>query len=370
MTQRERTLAFLLLPPLLLFAGGFFAYQLWLEPLRSREKQLVDVAAEIADKEVILKKHLDKKKELDRYKPISLPVETDLAGREYSEELTQLLRESGFDAGTFSITPKVDNKSVPTLGKNKPVYTRLIYTLTAKGELAAVVDFMHRFYKVRLLHQIRNLTLRRPIQSGGANRSNELDVTMTVEALVLDNAEARKTLLPEKTPELPPLLAAEERNYAAIPGKDIFFGPPPPAAPPRAPSATDFAQFIKFDGFTANGSGQTVTLFDAYNKQEVTIRPRADGDGYRVEVYYSVGSRQRSLRSGRTLDVMDEYGELQHRWLVLRVTEREIYLQDEDSYYVVRIGQWLSEMTKLTTEEAAGLGLIAAKPAPSAGKDK
>lgn len=81
MTQRERTLAFLLLPPLLLFAGGFFAYQLWLEPLRSREKQLVDVAAEIADKEVILKKHLDKKKELDRYKPISLPVETDLAGR-------------------------------------------------------------------------------------------------------------------------------------------------------------------------------------------------------------------------------------------------------------------------------------------------
>lgn len=102
----------------------------------------------------------------------------------------------------------------------------------------------------------------------------------------------------------------------------------------------------------------------------MTIRPRADGDGYRVEVYYSVGSRQRSLRSGRTLDVMDEYGELQHRWLVLRVTEREIYLQDEDSYYVVRIGQWLSEMTKLTTEEAAGLGLIAAKPAPSAGKDK
>lgn len=146
--------------------------------------------------------------------------------------MTQLLRESGFDAGTFSITPKVDNKSVPTLGKNKPVYTRLIYTLTAKGELAAVVDFMHRFYKVRLLHQIRNLTLRRPIQSGGANRSNELDVTMTVEALVLDNAEARKTLLPEKTPELPPLLAAEERNYAAIPGKDIFFGPPPPAARP------------------------------------------------------------------------------------------------------------------------------------------
>jgi len=363
MTQRERTLAFLLLPPLLLFGGGFLVYQLWIEPLRQRDNQIQTLEHDIDDKWNTVKRIKEKKKELDRLKPASLPADADLARREYEEELSKLLRNSGFEAGTFSVTPKpIDSKTSPTLAKNKPpIFIRLVFTIQAKGELLSLVQFMEKFYSKRLLHQIRNFTLQRPI-TADRNRPNEIDVNMTIEALVLDVAQQRKSLHPEKEPDMPAMLAGGERTYGMIAGKDIFFGPPPPAVAVERPrSSIDFAQFIKFVSFSESDDLPVLTLMDAYNNNEILIRPRADGEGYRVDVMYVLNGRKRPLRSGRTLDIMDERGELQHRWLVLKISEREIFMQDEDDYYVLHIGQRLSDMAKLSTEEATGLGLIPAK---------
>jgi hypothetical protein len=374
MTQRERTLAFLLLPPLLLFGGGFLVYQLWIEPLRQRDNQIQALEGEIEEKWAALKKLREKKKELERIKPASLPHDADLARREYEEELSKLLRTSGFEAGTFSVTPKpIDSKTSPTLAKNKPpIFNRLIFTIQAKGDLLSLVQFMEKFYSNRLLHQIRNFTLQRPI-TADRNRPNELDINMTIEALVLDVAQQRKTLHPEKEPEIPMMLAGGERTYGMIAGKDMFFGPPPPvvAAPERPRSSIDFAQFVKFVSYSeSEDTPPVITLMDAYNNNEIIIRPRADGDGYRVDVMYMLNNRKRTLRSGRSLDIMDERGELQHRWLILKISEREIFMQDEDDYYVLHIGQRLSDMAKLTTEEAAELGLIPPKAADKDEKDK
>lgn len=373
MTKRERTMALILLPPLLLFGGWFLAYQLWFEPLRLKDQRIRDIETEIQEKNASIKKALDKKKELEKLKPASLPFDADLARREYEDEISKLLRQSGFEAGSFSVTPKpIDTKTSPTLAKNKPpIFNRLVYTVQAKGELLNVVEFMEKFYKVRLLHQIRNFNLQRPV-TPDRNRANELDVSMTIEALVLDVAEHRKTLKPEKEPDLADVLAGGERTYGMIAGKDLFFGPPPPAptTPERPRSTTDFAQFIKFVSFTDSEQSPVITMMDAYNNQEISIRPRADGDGYRVEVTYLLNGRKRTLRSGRTIDILDERGELQHRWLVLKVSEREVFLQDEDEYFVVHIGNRLSEMVKLSTEEATGLGLIPPKAAEGDTKPK
>ena len=47
---------------------------------------------------------------------------------------------------------------------------------------------------------------------------------LTIEALVLEGAENRKTLLPSENVQKE-ILAKSSRNYAAIAGKNIFLGP-------------------------------------------------------------------------------------------------------------------------------------------------
>ncbi len=366
MTKRERTLAFLLLPPMLLLGTGVLAHQLWWDPMRSKEQRMMTMRSDIEDKKVTMAKAIDRKKAMDLYRIISLPRDVDLARLKYEEQLSSMIREAGFDAATITIQPKPpDTKSGPVVVKGQPpVYTRLEYIVVLKGELLNLVEFMEKFYKIPLLHKIRNLKMTRPTNAATA-RTTDLDISMTIEALVLEKADPRKVLMPENPPELPSRLATPPRTYAAIAGRNLFFGPPTAVVEtPRKPSP-QFAEFIRFDGYS-NG---VATLRDEYNNQEYSIRPRADGDGYRVEVTYLVSGRKRSLRSGKTLDIMDEYGELQRRWLVLRFSDRDIYMQDDEGYFVLHVGQRLSELQKITTEEAAKLGLIPVKTEAVSDKD-
>jgi hypothetical protein len=361
MSKRERTLALIVLPVILLIGGWLIVAELWLKPLNQREEQIAQVLKDIHERRETVEGIEARKKDLGKYRTLSLPVDADLARREYEDQLSKMLRSSGFEAGSFSVTPKpLDTKTSPQQANKKPIYSRLIFTVQAKGELVALVDFMEKFYKLPLLHQIHNIAVQRPLSGGQGARATDLDINLTVEALVLDNAEPRKTLLPEKPPEVK-LLASEPRKYGAIAGRDVFFGPAPPAAQQTRKSEVDYAKHIKFVSLTEGEKGLEATFYDAYNQHEFTVHPRLDGDGFRVEETYVLGGRRRVLRSGKAIELMDENGELQHRWLVLRLTDREMYLQDEDFYYTLHLGQWLSDMTRLSLDEAQTLGLVAAK---------
>lgn len=355
MTKREKTLAFILLPPMLLVGVGVMAHQLWWDPLRTKEQRILTMRNEIDDKKLALAKANDRKKDLDTYRVISLPRDVDLARLKYEEKISSLIRDAGFDPAAITIQPKPpDTKTGPVVAKGQPpVYTRLEFIVGLKGDLLSLVNFMEKFYKIQLLHKIRNLKVSRPSTA----RTTDLDITMTIVALVLEKADARKTLMPEKPPELASILATPERKYPAIAGRNLFLGPPDAVVEAQRKPSPMFAEFIKFNGYTDG----VATLYDEYNNQEYTVRPRADGTGYRVEVTYLVNGRKRSLRTGKTFDIMDEYGELQRRWLVLRAAQREIFLQDEEGCFVLHLGQRLSELQKLTTEEAAKLGLIPEK---------
>lgn len=372
MTSRERTMAILLLPPMLLVGGGVLAHQMWYEPLRTRTSRLAGLERDIVDKGEELAKVEARKIDMEKYRTISLPADADLARREYEEQLSKLLRDSGFDAGSYSIVPKpIDVKTSPQFANKKPIYSRLLFTIQAKGDLLSTVNFLDNFHQLALLHKIHNLSLTRPITQTERNRNNDIDANITIEAIVLDNAEQRKALLPDKVPDLPEIFATMERKYTAIAGRDIFYGPPPAVVIAKAtPDPIDYAQFIKFDSFTDGDQGATVTFYDAFNNQEVSIKPRADGDGFRVEVTYLLNGRRRPLRSGKTLEIMDSKGEIQHRWMILKVSERQVLMQDEDDYYALHIGFRLSERQKLSLQEATELGLVAVKTAAVDDKDK
>jgi len=312
------------------------------------------------------------KKRLDAYTKISLPFtpntqptaslerRMEVANREYVGKLTEMLTKSGFAAGTFTIVPKPpDNKSGPPLAKNKPVYTRLDFTVDVKGDLASLVDFLERFYTLRVLHQIKNFTFTRPMSGKG----NELDVKLVIEALVLDTAEQRATLEPATPVDLPPVLVPG-REYARIAGKDIFFGPAPPVReqPVEVVKFNDPSPYLKLVGLTVNQDGPVATLFDVYTNQDFEVTPRSAGDGFRVQVFYTLNGRKRELRSGKAIELVDEAGDPQITYsvvkfayspngLVLRCAKHGRQPGRVGKYYFLRAGQTLEEMTPLTNKE-------------------
>ena len=119
-----------------------------------------------------------------------------MARQEYTNLLEAMCRKADYLPGSFNISvSEPDNKSVTMLGPKKPAYTKLTYEMSVKGELYHLVEFLQSFYSQPLLHTIKKINIQRPSDARSQGRK-ELDVAMTIEALVLDNAPARPTLLP------------------------------------------------------------------------------------------------------------------------------------------------------------------------------
>src|SRR5438876_1171278 len=141
-----------------------------------------------------------------------------------------------------------------------PIRNRNHRIAEIKSEIEDLVDFLERFYRTPLLHEIKKLDVRRPLTAlidTGPQRQNAnmLHIEMTVEALVLAGADKRKQLLPSVDWSLagvdvltslcnsptglimlssgigptgplgPPILAAPARQYGSIAAKDVFYGP-------------------------------------------------------------------------------------------------------------------------------------------------
>src|SRR5262249_24765036 len=139
-----------------------------------------------------------------------------------------MLKMSDFAVDKTTVIPKpLENRSAVPASK-RPPYTRLSFEIVAHGDLISIVDFLDRFYRLPLLHRIRNLRITRPLTVAPGQMQLELDFTVTVEALIVDGAEKRDTLLP-KGVTVPPRSVRTSSQYASIAGRDIFFGPPAPS---------------------------------------------------------------------------------------------------------------------------------------------
>jgi hypothetical protein len=399
MTTRERRMSVFLIGFILVAGVGFFGYQFVLAPLHAKDQQIENLQTEIANKLDRINRVQKRRPDLDKWKKISLPPDppakateaagnqpgrpaadnarADLAQREYEDELNKMLRAAGYAAADVAIIPKKpDAKSAPQFATKKPIYTKLVFTVQLKGDLASLVDFMGRFYKLRLLHQIRNMTIQKPVGAdlraaaavpGGNNAPapvTDLDVTMTIEALVLDIAEQRKTLLPDKTPELSPLLARSDGQYAMIAGKNMFFGPSLSTGGRDGGSGyIDPAPFIRLNGIHSGPNGFEATMWDMYHNRDYRITPRSLG-GYNVEALYTLAGRKRSDsdRSGKSLALRDSEGTVMDEWQIVRIDPREVILRDEKGkYFAVHMGDYLSQRKELAKADLDALGI---KPEP------
>jgi hypothetical protein len=365
-TPRERITAVLLLGAILLAAGGFFAYQLILSPLQQKTKALANLHRDVSERQ---EKQLQLTNDLRRLTPmrrLSLPSDLELARREYAKEINKLGRQAEFSVGSFHVTPKpVENRQQLPASK-RPPFTRLQFDVQAHGDIAALVDFLERFYRTPLLHRVKTMQVQKPATP--RQHPDDLDVNLSLEAVILDAATldkeekdllARKQLLPENVEPLP-RLARPSAQYASIAGRNIFLGPPPKQRderPPREP----ILELVELNDITHNEKGASATLTDPLNNLLYKISSRADGPGYRVEQFYFIKDRPRKMplsgAGGRELAIQDEYGEIAKRYDVVRIDATGLILKDKDKHYVLTVGRHLSEVKELKGDQLKALGL-------------
>src|SRR5256885_1511152 len=106
MNPRERMLAMVVLGLVVLAGSGVMAHQFILVPLRERNQTIVALRQDLESKQDRIAQVQALKPKMEAWRQMSLPASSDLARREYEKYLSELLRESGFAGGSFSVIPK------------------------------------------------------------------------------------------------------------------------------------------------------------------------------------------------------------------------------------------------------------------------
>jgi hypothetical protein len=357
-TTRERKLAIVVGGVLGVFALGFIAYSFVLSPLLEKDRLIKAKTSEVAALEDDIEDILIAKKKFEGFREQSLPADVGVSRTEYGTLLEGLMRRADFAPGSFKIIMnEPDSKSAPTIAPKKAAYTKLSYEVTLKGELYHIVDFMQHFYKQPLLHSIKKMNIQRPSDNRAQGR-RELDVTMTVEALVLDNALARPTVLPvireialmigpmahlaynlQATTSghgspLPPagVLAEAPREYLSVAGKNVFFGPEPVVKEKNEwKAADDISEFVVLTSVIGWEDGKIEAAFrDKLNNDDFFVVQTPSGE-IKVEKQFEVGGKKKRFAAeGALLKYGTIDGGNERTWRVRRVTRSDVILERLD----------------------------------------
>src|SRR5262249_56074061 len=110
----------------LIVVGGaaLMIHQFIWRPLRDRDTRIATLNGEIVEKQAKIAQIQAQKPKFEVWRQLSLPADLNFARLEYEKHLRELLRQSGFDASSTTVTPRpADAKTGPTLpGKKEPIY--------------------------------------------------------------------------------------------------------------------------------------------------------------------------------------------------------------------------------------------------------
>jgi hypothetical protein len=300
MNSRERALAILLVCVIVFGGGGFFGYQFVYTPWNQRKKTLANLQKD-EDTKLARRAELEKQRtRLARWTSLSLPGDQETARLEYERYLTQLFNRYKIINGREILTQPVDTKSSPTIGKD-PIYVKLIFKVKAYATMASLSALMNEFYRTGLMHEIRNLTIQRQMTASPQAKQDELDVRMTIEALIVKGADKRPYLLPnidrkllavDVAPALfphapmvlwasvspglfsPSGLADPTRDYTALAKKNIFLGRPPKEEKKQEEGTPEWMapRYVHLSAITHSAIHWESLLYDVYNNERIKLR--------------------------------------------------------------------------------------------------
>ena len=398
MNQRERILALAAVAFVVLAAGGFLFKFLFLDALAGVNAQIADAQQEIEKKNAELRKEGEDEQNirardprLAQWKRLSLPEDKnpeqelktgmtpdevkkrheDIVQVEYERFLSALVARSGFAPNSIKVSSAAaDRKGGPILTGKTPAYTRMSFSVQGQATLDAVVRMLEEFYRTPLLHEVRNLTLTTRQQTRGAQPpgppaafpgarpggfpgglpvgpaasptggSGDLDVNMTVEALLVNGAEKRDNLLPDSTTVQSHTLADSSRQYSDILAKNMFTG-----IAAETKYTEDRAQVlgvIKLTSIWNSGRRWQATFYDqGKGGEEKRLKPPVLDE----------------------FSVADKYDNVLVRGKVVKLDEDGLVFQADGKVYRWRVGEFLGDVmeTPLKDSELKEMGVKVAQ---------
>lgn len=342
MNPRERTLAFILLAVIVLMGGGLLFYTFFWRPIQARDAALATLRKNIADKEKKVGDLEPKKAQIDHWRAVSLPGDLHFAWGEYQKYLNDQLAESGFTPGAMNVKSR-EPAAAGGGARNikKPPFTLLSYEVSGSGKLQNLVRLLDRLYRAPLLHQIKSIDIKRADAPRPGQAPDELDFALKIEAVIVEGAPKRTTLLPkENVPEVKVLARAKDR-YDAIAGKNIFL-PPAPEADFSSVKTIEVTRYVHLADITRNDTRVEAFLYDRYNNRKTRLRAESGFNKFRVA---------------------DNHDETMVRGQVVRIEERDLIFKADEKFYRLHMEETIQEAMRkpLTDAELKDMKLVAAK---------
>ncbi len=356
---------------LLMIAGGIFAacFGLFIVATRfydgitDRQTQVDTLTLEEMNLNTRLIKLEKSKKEVDKWKTISLPgADLGKSALMYKNYLQDMLLRHNFSVRSMSEPSRFTSGNARQAA---PLTTNLSFDVVFEAKLGQLTDFLKEFYSVNVPHLIKNIAIE-PIGKGG---DAKLVVTMKVDALSMSNTPTRHAVIPNPTGTIAQLemLAAmkkvpvgllyalsqvtstgyhgqsklasnlkPEREYATMQKKNVFAGlasasSATPAAVAKVPDP-EILKYTQLTSITANFITEEGLLRN--RKTNKYVKLRAEG-----------GVNDFEIRDGDDQLVL--------KGKVLAIKPRDLVFETKGKAYVLHIGQFVEEALKkeLTTDE-------------------
>lgn len=288
MTQRERLLAAAVGAVVLLW-GGNVLWQRYNTSIAMKRSQLLAAQERLGEAKLQIARGEAAMLDLAAWQDRSLPADRDRAQSLYRVWLETQLKAAGMTVQEF--VPQ--QRLAPAAG-----YSAVGYTINARGPINAVTNFLHAYYRSKLLQQITRLQLRPD------TNPQQLNVSLQTEALILPGTI--NEALPEGVAERTAKAAATDYT-TSIGGRNLFtvYRPPRPEPPPRVaretppPPKFDDAKFAYFTG-TIQVDGRYQAWIHIRTTNE-TLRV-FEGDDVKVGAFdgkiVSIGPRSIVVQSG------------------------------------------------------------------------
>jgi hypothetical protein len=371
MTRREKVLATTLLVVMTVMGGGVLFHLFVYQPISDVREELVREQTELTKKQNELLKEqqqieavLRVDPRLSQWQKLSLPPSDPEAKKkkgvspeelkkkhlsqlqvEYERFLSLLLRRNGFADDSVIITPRQpDRRSSPILKGKEPVYERLAFGVSGRSTLDAVSKMLRELHTTPLLHSVRNLTVAVATPRGTTPMpAGTLDLSMTVEALLVNGAEERTALLPSKLGYQPRVLAEPRRSYDLMVKRNVFTGIVPKSLPEEekvTEEKRDVLRFVKL----------TMLFYNPDRRRwEATLYDQGKG-GAEIKL------NQRILNEIKILD-KDENPMLEGK--VVHIDETQLIFKSDGKYYRLRCGDFFYPAIRepMSSKELKEVGL-------------
>lgn len=222
LSKREKTLAgtVAVIGVGLVLWLGFGLFSGPLDTLRTQITANSDKLNNLQDQVLRAKKAQDGMAQWNRQ---ALPSDVARAGSLYQNWLLELAGKAGLR----------QKKVEPGEARSRTdAYRVLPFTVRGQASLDELVGFLYEFYSAGHLHQIRRLTVR-PVE-----KSKDLDLVITIEALSLPSADRKDQLSKERSKRL--ALNSVDEYRKAIAARNVMSAyRPPPVVRPPAPVAAE-----------------------------------------------------------------------------------------------------------------------------------